>query len=144
MKEALALLFPAAGLPVLAGSSPHWPLWLALYLTLPVGLWALGRALRQRGLEGRFAQASPIAALTLPYLAYFPLAGVLGWSFRQAYWDFFRGPGIAVTLASLAAAVWGTHWPVWALAIGGFALTEAVRRVFGGLRPRQNRSTLSR
>jgi len=96
---------PAFFLGVLVGKEPALaPLGLLVYYGLPSLLYALGRRAFRLGL---FPPA-PAAALALPYLPYFLLAGAARAPLGKVYKAFLAGPGVAVPLSVLLL------WPLGA------------------------------
>lgn len=120
----LLLVLPLAPYPTLAYAAGREPLWLFLllpaYFALPYPLFLAGGLLphlpRFIASKASFPLAPYLAALSLPFLAYWLLASQV-WSFPQAYAAWGRTAGLGVALSLGAALFLGRSLPPLFLAL---------------------------
>lgn len=134
----LVPIAPSLALALTAGYAPELlPLALGGYYLLPLVLFWLGRAVAgkwllavpQRLKEHPFRLYAMV--LSLPYPAYWVVAGGLGDGFGSAYLAFLRGPGVAVPLAVVMLYPLGAKMPpalASGLALAGSILAEQLVR----------------
>lgn len=135
----LVPLAPAVALPWLALTAPHLLLGaLPVYLLTPLLAWRLGTGLAASRLGQQLAERIParirenplglrLAAVLLPYLAYFVGSGLLRWPLAQAYRAFLSGPGVGVLCCVVAALVLGRLLPTYPAVIAAFLLNELLQ-----------------